>query len=146
EAAPGHVEIARALRADRDHDRIVIRTQLLPRGLRADGDSRAELDALGRQDREPAIDDVLLHLEVGDAIAQQPAGLLGGLVNDRRVARAVQTRGGGQTRRPAPDDRDALSRAPCRRPWRDPALGERTLDDGALEMLDRDGARRRLDG
>ena len=40
---------------------------------RADGDAERELDALGDELLDPAVDQLLLELEVGDAVAQQPA-------------------------------------------------------------------------
>jgi hypothetical protein len=51
----------------------------------------------------------LLHLELGDAVAQQPADAVGALEHHHRVAGPRQLLGGGQAGRAGPDDRDALA-------------------------------------
>ena len=61
EAAPRHVEIARTQRTDRDHDRIVIRTQLLPRRRGTNLQAASEFDPFGLHEREATIDDVTLN-------------------------------------------------------------------------------------
>ena len=42
-------------------------------------DAGPELDALGRHQREPAVEEALLQLELGNAVAQQPADAVGAL-------------------------------------------------------------------
>ena len=51
----------------------------------------------------------LLHLELGDAVAQQAAGPVGALVDGDGVAGAGQLLGGGQAGRPGADDGDGLA-------------------------------------
>ncbi len=89
-----------------------------------------EGDAFGFHLRDAAVDQVLLHLEVGNAVAQQPAGL-GVLLEDMNVVSgARQLLGGGQAGGAGADDGDRLpvfspeisgltqpSPRPCRR-WR----------------------------
>ena len=70
-------------------------------------DAVVEGDALGLHLRDAAVDDVLLHLEVGDAVAQQAAGL-GVLLEEvhvvagaRELLRAGHAAGPSRSRRPA---------------------------------------------
>ena len=67
----------------------------------ADRGRAAELDALGPQLGQPAVEDRFLHLELGDAVAQQAAGPLGPLVDHDRVAGPGQLLG-GRPGRPGP--------------------------------------------
>ena len=60
---------------------------------------------------EAAIEEPLLQLELGNAVAQQPADAIGALEDGDRVAGAIQLIGGGEARRPRADDRDALAGA-----------------------------------
>ena len=72
-------------------------------------DAAMEDDALGLHLLDAAVDVVLLHLEVGDAVAQQPAGLRLALEDMHVVADAGELLGGGQARRARADDGDALA-------------------------------------
>ena len=66
-------------------------------------------DALGLHLRDAAVDDVLLHLEVGNAVAQQAAGP-GVLLEDMHVvAGARELLRAGEPRRTGADDRDLLA-------------------------------------
>ena len=85
----------------------------------ADVDAGAEAGALGLHLREPPVEDGLLHLELGDAVAQQPAGLVGALVDRDRVPGAGQLLGGGETGRAGADDGDGLAGQALRRLRRD---------------------------
>ena len=78
---------------------------------------------------EPAIEEPLFQLELGDAVAQQPADAIGALENGDRVAGAVQLLGGREAGRPGADDGDALAGAHLGRLGGDPAFVERALDD-----------------
>jgi hypothetical protein len=57
----------------------------------------------------------LLHLEVGDAVAQQAADAVVALEDRDGVARARQLLGGGESGRTGADDRDGLAGQPRRR-------------------------------
>ena len=85
-----------------------------------------------------AVDDPLLHLEVGDAVAQQAAGLGVLLVDVHVMAGARQLLGGGETGRTGADDRDPLAGLLLRRLGRDPVFLEGAIGDGALDGLDGD--------
>ena len=75
----------------------------------ADGGVGAELGALGLHLGEAPVEVALLHLELGDAVAQQPADAVGPLEHDDVVAGAGELLGGGQPGRPGADDGDALA-------------------------------------
>ncbi len=66
-------------------------------------DAAAELDALGLHLGQAAVEDRLLHLELGDPVAQEPAGLLGPLEDHHLVAGPGQLLGGGQPGGPGAD-------------------------------------------
>ena len=138
ELAAGHVELAVALGAGRQHDRVEARRAARRRRRRSRPRSRSGSDALGLDLLDPAVDQPLLELEVGDAVAQQAAGR-------RRRARTPSPRGrrgraaGRRPGRPGP----SRSRRRCGRSRAaagcgvDPALGERALGDRVLDLLDR---------
>ena len=65
--------------------------------------------ALGLHLLHAAVDVVLLHLEVRDAVAQQPAGLGLALEHMHLVAGAGELLGGREAGRARADDRDALA-------------------------------------
>ena len=128
-----------ALGAGGEHERVVAGAQLLERDVAADGDAEGELDALGDELLDAAIDQVLLELEVGDAVAQQAAGAVVALVHGHRVAGARELLRRGEAGRARADDADGMARARRGRLRRDPALLPGALDDRPLDLLDRDG-------
>ena len=104
----------------------------------ADVDAGAELGALGAHLLEPPVEDPLLHLELGDAVAQQPADAVGPLEHDDVVPGAGQLLGGGEAGRAGADDRDALAGALQRRLRLDEAVRPRAVGDLDLDLLDGD--------
>jgi hypothetical protein len=70
ELAARHFEVARPFGATGHRDRIEIGEQFLHADRHADLGRGAELDPLRRHLLDAAIDQVLFHLEVGDAVAQ----------------------------------------------------------------------------
>ena len=67
--------------------------------------------------REAAVEVALLHLELGDAVAQQAADAVGALEHHDVVAGARELLRGGEPGGPGADDRDPLAgRAPSARP------------------------------
>ena len=98
----------------------------------------AEDGALAAHLLEPPVEVLLLHLELGDAVAQQPADLVGALVDRDRVAGPGQLLGGGQAGRAGADHRDGAAREPLRRLRPDQAGLPRLVDDRDLDVLDRD--------
>ena len=68
-----------------------------------------KIDALGLHLLDAAVDQMLLHLEVGDAIAQQAAGLGVLFVDMHLVADARELLRAGKAGRAGADDRDVLA-------------------------------------
>ena len=81
-----------------------------------------EGNALGLHLLHAAVDVVLLHLEVGDAVAQQPAGLGVLLVEMHVVAGARELLRAGHAGGPGADHRDALAGLDRRQLRLDPAF------------------------
>ena len=135
--AAGDVEVTRDGRAHGDDDGVVAGAQLLPGDVVADVDRAAEAGALGLHLLEAAVEDRLLHLELGDAVAQQATGPVGPLVDGDGVAGAGQLLGGGEAGRAGADDGDGLAGQALRRAGGDPAVGEGLLDGRDLDLLDR---------
>src|SRR5262245_42826185 len=96
-----------------------------------------EGDALGFQLLHAALDNALFHLEVGNAIAQQPTGRRVLVVDVDLVAGASQLLRGGETRGTRADDGDPLARLLFGRLGCYPALGKGLVGDGALDGFDR---------
>ncbi len=98
----------------------------------------AELDAFGAHLLDAPVDVMLLHLEIGNAVAQQPADAVVLLEQDdvvsgaRKLLRARHACGSGA------DDRDALARLDRRRLRHDPAFFPTLVDDEVLDRLDAD--------
>ena len=111
ELAAGNLEIPRPRRPAAEHDRVELAPQAGDREIDADLDAGPELDAFGRHQRQPAIDEALLELELGNAVAKQPADPIGALEDRHVVPDLVQLVGGGEAGRPRADDGDALARA-----------------------------------
>ena len=76
--------------------------------------ARPEDDPLGLHLLEPAVEVPLLHLEVGDAVAEQAADPVGALEDGDRVAGPGELLGAGQPGRARADDRHRLA---GRAPW-----------------------------
>ena len=137
ELAPGDRQLAGHGGPDREHDGVVTVLELGARHLGADVDPVAEPGALGLHLRETPVQDGLLHLELRYAVAQQPAGLVGPLVDRHRVPGPGQLLGRRQTGRTGADDRNGLARQSLRRLGRDLAGVEGLLDGRDLDLLDR---------
>jgi hypothetical protein len=71
ELAPGDGQIARRPRAHGQHRRVEVVRELLAAHVRPDGDAHAERDPLRAHLRDARVEDALLHLEVGDAVAEE---------------------------------------------------------------------------
>ena len=114
-----------------------------------------EHDALGFHLCDAAIDVMLLHLEVGNAVAQEPAGLGELFVDVNAMPGAGELLRASHARRARADDGDRLAGQHRRRlrhqALRDGAVGDRAFDrfdgDGVLVDVERAGgfARRRAD-
>src|SRR5262249_16587751 len=85
--------------------------------------------------RDPALDQMLLHLEVGDAVHQQSADPIGALVERDRMTGARELLRACHPGRTRANHRDALSTAARGRLRRDPSLGPGMIDDVLLDQL-----------
>jgi hypothetical protein len=81
---------------------------------------------------------MLLHLEIGNAVAQQPADPIFLLEDDDLVPRARELLRASETGRSRPDDRNAFARFLARRTRNDPAFLPPFVDDEVLDRLDSD--------
>ena len=95
-------------------------------------------DPLGLHLGEPAVDVVLLHLEVGDAVAEQAADPVVALEDDDVVPGPGELLGGGQAGGAGADHGDLLAGLDPGRLGDDPALLPGAVDDALLDLLDRD--------
>src|SRR5690606_37812378 len=98
----------------------------------ADLHAGAEPGALRLQLRESLLEPPLLHLEVGDAVAQQTADPVVALVDRDGVPGAGQLLRGGETRRSGADDRDRAAGEALGHLRLHPAAPPRLLDDVGL--------------
>ena len=97
---PGDRQVARLLGAAGEHQRVVVLEQLLGGHIHADMGAAMERDAFRLHLLHAPVDVVLLHLEIGNAVAQQPAGF-GELLEDVHVvAGARELLRAGKPRRP----------------------------------------------
>ena len=103
-----------------------------------DVDAGAELRALRPHLLQAALEDALLHLELGDPVAQQAPDAVGPLEHDDVVAGAGQLLRGGEPGRPGADDGDLLAGALPGGLRHGPALGEGAVGDLHLDLLDGD--------
>jgi hypothetical protein len=130
-------QVAPDRRSAGQHDRVEVLAQLLGGDVAPHVDAAAELGAFGLHLLDAPVDVALLHLELGDAVAQQTTGLVVTFEHDHAVPRPGQLLRGRHAGRPGADDRDPVAGARGRRGRHDPALLERPLDDGDLDLLDR---------
>ena len=86
---------------------------------------------------QPAVEDVLLHLEIGNAVAQEPADAVGFLEKLHRMPGAIQLLRGRKPRRTGAHHRDSLARARLGNFRLDPAFFPGVLDDRFFDHLDR---------
>ena len=82
ELAPGHREVAPRGGAAGEHERVELAAELVDVEVDADVHAGAELGALGLHLGEAAVEVALLHLELGDAVAEQAADAVGPLEHD----------------------------------------------------------------
>ena len=131
--------VARRFRAAAIEHGIMFGEQLGNRLVDADIDAAMEGDALALHLLDAAVDVVLLHLEVRDAVAHQPAGLALALIDMDIVAGAAKLLRGGHAGRAGADDCDALAGLRLRRMGPDIARLIGLVGDRLLDRLDRDG-------
>ena len=152
ELAARNGQVARLLGAAREHHRVELGEQpvgshglarpvghALAGPLGSDVDAEAEHDALGLHLLDAPVDQRLLHLEIGDAVAQQSADAVVLLEHRDVVAGARELLRAGEPRRAGADHGDLLASLVCRRQRLYPAFFPRLVDDRVLDRLDSDG-------
>ena len=102
----------------------------------ADLHSRLEPHALPRHLLQAAVDDPLLQLEIGNAVAQQAADAVVLLEDHRLVAGAIDLLGGGQAGGAGADDRHPPARPRGGQDGLDPAFAKGPFGDLILDVLD----------
>src|SRR5215467_396831 len=137
ELTPGNRQIAGPAGATGEDHRVEVAMQGPDRHVDADVSARPEPHAGLLHQREAAVDEALLHLELGNAVAQQPADPIVTLEHGHQVPGAVELLGGGEAGRARAHHGDCLAGAGRRSLDADPALVERALDDRDLDALDR---------
>ena len=123
--------------AGQEH-RVVRRAELLDGDVDADVDPGREGRALGPHLVQAPLEDALFHLELRDAVAQQPADPVGPLQHRHVVAGSGELLRGGEPRRAGTHDGDPAAGPLARRLWGDPTLLPGTVDDLDLHLLDGD--------
>ena len=132
-------EIARPGRAGAQHRRVKFLDEIFRGIILSDFRIGDKHHALLRQQVDAALEDVLVELHIRDAVHQQSADAVRPLEYRHRVARLVQLRRRAQACRAGTDHRDRLAGARLRRLGCHPALVPTAVDDGDLDVFDRDG-------
>ena len=102
-------QVARLFGAAGEGDGVVLGRQFLDGDVLADMDAGVERDALGLHLLDAPVDDGLVELEVGDAVAHQAADLGGLFIKVHIVAGAGELLGAGHAGRARADDGDGLA-------------------------------------
>ncbi len=106
---PGRFRSLRLFRAAGQQYRIEVATQIFYGNVHADMSAGHKLHALRLHLLQAAIDNLLLQLEIGNAITKQSADSIGLLVDRHVVARSTKLLRGSQTSRSGSDNRDSLA-------------------------------------
>ncbi len=138
ELLAGQAGIARGLGAAGEQHGVELAVQASEGAGDADIDAVMELHALGLHLPHAAVDVALLHLEVGDAVAQQAAGLRLALEDVDVVADAGELLGRRETRRPRADHRHLLAGLHRGGLGHHPAHAPGLVGDRLFDGLDRD--------
>ena len=109
EVAARNRQIARFFCAAGEHDGVVILHELVDRHVDADIGAVMEGHAFSRHLLDAAVDVHLLHLEIGNAVAQKPAGFGPALVDMHVVAGARELLRASKPRRTGADHCDFLA-------------------------------------
>src|SRR6266545_4635697 len=132
-------QVARPLGAPGEDDGVELLAEPLHGQALAHVDAGLEADPRRLHEPEAPLEEALLHLEFGNAVAQEPAHAIGLLEHGHGMPRAIELLGGGESGRARADHGHLLSRAHLRCFRGHPALVEGVLDDADLDLLDGDG-------
>ena len=133
----GDCQRARILCAARQHHRIEIFAQGLERDVDADLLRGFEGHPFGFHLLAPAVDQVLFHLEVGNAVAQQAADAVALFEHGHAMPRARQLLRAGHARRARTDHGDRFAGLLGRHLRCHPAFFPPAINDRAFDRLDR---------
>ena len=131
------LEIARVLGPVGHHQHVIVVQQALHRDVDADLEVAAEDHTLALHLPDPPVDEVLFHLEVGNAVTQQAARTIRLFEHGGDMTGAGQLLRARQSRRAGAHDGNPLARASRRGLRGNPALVPSTVDDLAFDRLDR---------
>src|SRR5258706_510098 len=109
EIPTGDRNVAGFFGASSQHDGVMAGNEFGRCQIDADMDAAMEMHALGLHLRDPAGDEVLLHLEIRDAVPQQSARLRELLINVDIMACARELLGAGKTSWARPHQLDVLT-------------------------------------
>ena len=135
--APGYGQIARPRGSAGQDDRVELAAQFVDRHVDADVRAGLEHDPFLGQQVDAPIEDALLELELGNAVAEQAADPVGALEDRDPVARQIELRRCGEASRSRPDDGHPFAGADDRRTRRDPPFIEGAIDDRHFDRFDR---------
>ncbi len=133
------IDRARTLGAAAEQHGIVAGAEVGHGGGDTDIDAVVEGHAFGFHLLDAEVDVFLLHLEVGDAVAQEATGAGLALVDMDIMAGAGELLGGGKAGRAGADDGDLLAGLVRRDLRLDPAIANGAVGDGLFHRLDGDG-------
>jgi hypothetical protein len=138
EFSPWHFQVARLFRPAGQCHGIEVFQQLADRRGDTDVCIGVKGDTFRSHLLHAPVDDVLFHLEIRNAVAQQAANAIGFFEQLDRMACACQLLRTRQTGRTGADHGHALAGLVRGRQWLDPALFPALVDDGAFNGLDGD--------
>src|SRR5579862_4061716 len=126
--AAGNRKVARFGRAHRERDRVILRAQLVAGDIKTDTTVGDHLDTLRLHLLDAPMNEVLLQLEIGNAVHQQAADAIGSLIEGDGMAGARELLRASEAGRSRANDGHALARRARRGLRSDPSLGPRVID------------------
>ena len=132
--ASGDLQVARGRRADGDDDGVMPPRQPIRRNVLAHFYARHETNALGLQKLASAIDEGLVELEAGDAVAEKAADVRAAFIDRHRPTAPPKRNRRREPRRTCADDGGRLAVFGGRRMRYDPTVLERRLDDALFGL------------
>ena len=136
--AAGQVQIARLFGAAGQQNRVKFLAQIPNRNVAAHMSLGLEPHSLGAHLLQPPVDEVFLHLEIRNAVAQQAADAVVFFEYRDLMSRARQLLRSRQSGRPGADHGHALARAHAGWFRFDETLFEAAVHDGLFNLLDGD--------
>ncbi len=138
EFAAGNRKVARNPRTHRQHHGVEVAQEVFAPDVGPHRHAGAESNAFAAHLLEPRIDDALLHLEVGDPVAEKTAEAIVALEENDVVAGAGKLLRRREPRGSRPDHGHALAATRARWLRGQRTVPEHLVRDRALDRLDRD--------